>query len=54
MTVIENVMVGYQSHLKSGWLGVVLRPPATRREEAEAVEEGRRLLNFVGLGGRVT
>ena len=24
MTVIENVMVGYQSHLKSGWLGAVL------------------------------
>ena len=52
MTVIENVMVGYQSHLKSGWLGAVLRPPSTRREEAGAVEEGRRLLNFVGLGGR--
>ncbi|MFZ2489760.1 MAG: ABC transporter ATP-binding protein [Anaerolineae bacterium] len=52
MTVIENVMVGYQAHLKSGWLGAVLRPPSTRHEEERAVEESRRLLNFVGLGGR--
>jgi branched-chain amino acid transport system ATP-binding protein len=52
MTVIENVMVGYQSHLRSGWLGAVFRPPSTRREEEDAVAEGRRLLTFVGLSGR--
>ena len=52
MTVIENVMVGYQSHLKSGWLGAVLHTKRQRAEEKVAVEEGRRLLDFVGLAGR--
>jgi branched-chain amino acid transport system ATP-binding protein len=52
MTVIENVMVGYQSHLKSGWLGAVLHTRRQRAEEQQAVEEGRRLLDFVGLAGR--
>jgi branched-chain amino acid transport system ATP-binding protein len=52
MTVIENVMVGYQSHLKSGWLGAVLHTRRQRAEEKQAVEEGRRLLDFVGLAGR--
>ena len=52
MTVIENVMVGYQSHLKAGWLGAVLHTKRQRAEEKEAVAEGRRLLDFVGLAGR--
>ena len=52
MTVIENVMVGYQSHLKSGWLGAVLHTKRQRAEEKVAVDEGRRLLDFVGLAGR--
>jgi branched-chain amino acid transport system ATP-binding protein len=52
MTVIENVMVGYQSHLKAGWLGSVLRTRRVKTEEKEAVEEAKRLLGFVGLTGR--
>lgn len=52
MTVIENVMVGYQGHLKSGWFGAVARTRRQREEEKRAVEEGRRLLSFVGLTGR--
>jgi branched-chain amino acid transport system ATP-binding protein len=52
MTVIENTMVGYEAHLHTGWLGAVLHTHGNRKEEAEAVEEGRRLLNFVGLAGR--
>jgi branched-chain amino acid transport system ATP-binding protein len=52
MTVIENAMVGYEAHLRTGWLGAVLHTRKNRKEEAEAVVEGRRLLNFVGLAGR--
>jgi branched-chain amino acid transport system ATP-binding protein len=52
MTVIENTMVGYEAHLHTGWLGAVLHTRRNRKEEAEAVAEGRRLLNFVGLAGR--
>lgn len=52
MTVIENAMVGYEAHLHTGWLGAVLHTRRNRKEEAEAVEEGRRLLAFVGLAGR--
>lgn len=52
MTVIENVMVGYQSHLKSGWFGAVLHTRGQRAEEKRAVEEARKTLNFVGLAGQ--
>lgn len=52
MTVIENVMVGYQSHLKAGWLGSVLRTRNVQAEERAAVAEAKRLLSFVGLTGQ--
>ncbi|MBC8248893.1 MAG: ABC transporter ATP-binding protein [Anaerolineales bacterium] len=52
MTALENVLVGQHSHLKAGLFGAVLQTAAVRCEEAEAVEEARRLLRFVGLPGR--
>jgi branched-chain amino acid transport system ATP-binding protein len=52
MTVIENIMVGQEAHLKSSWLGAILGTPATLRENRESEEEGRRLLRFVGLQGK--
>jgi branched-chain amino acid transport system ATP-binding protein len=52
MTVIENVLVGQHPHLKAGLFGAILHTPRVRHEEAEAVEEARRLLGFVGLAGR--
>ncbi|MCB0250177.1 MAG: ABC transporter ATP-binding protein [Anaerolineae bacterium] len=52
MTVIENVMVGYQSHLHSGWIGAVFHTRGQRDEEKRAVEEARKMLAFVGLAGR--
>jgi branched-chain amino acid transport system ATP-binding protein len=52
MTAIENVLVGMHVHLKSTWLGAIFNTPGTRRDEAEAHEEARRLLHFVGLRGR--
>ncbi len=52
LTAIENVLVGLHGHLKSGYLGIVLNLPATRREEREGSEEAQRLLKFVNLTGK--
>jgi branched-chain amino acid transport system ATP-binding protein len=52
MTVIENVLVGQHPHLHSGIFSAILRTPGQRREEAQALDEARRLLKFVGLSGR--
>jgi branched-chain amino acid transport system ATP-binding protein len=53
MTVLENVLVGLHMHLRSTWVGAVVGSPAVRREERWAHGEARRLLEFVGLGGRL-
>jgi branched-chain amino acid transport system ATP-binding protein len=52
MTAVENILVGMHTHLKSGIIGSALRNPGTRKEEAEALVEARRLLRFLGLGGK--
>jgi branched-chain amino acid transport system ATP-binding protein len=52
LTAIENILVGQHPLLKSTWLGAVLGTPFTRREEATALEEAQRLLDFVGLTGK--
>lgn len=50
MTVLENVLVGRHSRLKSGLLGAVFRPPQVKAEERQARERAAYLLDFVGLG----
>jgi branched-chain amino acid transport system ATP-binding protein len=52
MTVVENILVGMQPHLKSGVLGAIFRDPRTNREEKAAVEEAIRLLGFINLIGK--
>ena len=52
MTAVENILVGMHPHLKSGLIGDILHDRRTMREEAEAVEEARRLLKFCGLQGK--
>ncbi|MGF1608929.1 MAG: ABC transporter ATP-binding protein, partial [Kiloniellales bacterium] len=52
MTVIENIMVGQEAHLKSSWLGAIFGTPGAQKENAESEAEGRRLLRFVGLQGK--
>jgi branched-chain amino acid transport system ATP-binding protein len=52
MTVIENVLVGQEPLLRSGWIGAVLGSPRTRSEEAQALENARETLGFVGLAGQ--
>jgi branched-chain amino acid transport system ATP-binding protein len=51
MTATENVLVGQHQHLESSWVHAVLRTRKQRKEEAEAVEEANRLLEYVGLKG---
>lgn len=51
MTAIENIMVGQHPRQTNIWLDSIL---ATKRHTSEyraAVEEGRRLMKFVGLEG---
>jgi len=52
MTAVENILVGMHSLMKSGIIGATLLDPRTRKEEAEALEEARRLLRFLGLEGK--
>jgi branched-chain amino acid transport system ATP-binding protein len=52
MTVMENVLVGQHPLLHAGLFGAVLRSRRVLQEEQEAVEEARRMLQFVGLEGR--
>jgi len=57
MTSLENVMVGMHSRLSSarapfGIIRSVIRTPGIRREEREARERARELLQFSGLRGR--
>jgi len=51
MTAIENIIVGQTTHLKSTWLDAVFSSRRFREEEKQSIEEGRRLLKYVGLTG---
>jgi branched-chain amino acid transport system ATP-binding protein len=50
MTAEENVMVAMHSHMNSGLLSTVFGMPWQRKEEREAREFARELLDFVGIG----
>ncbi|MBD2100792.1 ABC transporter ATP-binding protein [Leptolyngbya sp. FACHB-261] len=50
MSVLENVLVGRHSRLKTGLLGTVFRPPSVASEEKNAERKALHLLDFVGLG----
>lgn len=49
MSVLENVIAGYQRRLTYGVVDAVLRTPRRRREEAQARQVAIGLLAFVGL-----
>jgi branched-chain amino acid transport system ATP-binding protein len=52
LTAIENILVGQHALLKATLFGPIFGTAATKREEKQALEESRRLLNFVGLAGK--
>jgi branched-chain amino acid transport system ATP-binding protein len=49
MTALENVMVGLDAHSRHGIPGSILRTPRARREEREAEDAARELLERVGI-----
>jgi len=49
MTVLENVLVGMHSRLKSKFWMSMLHTREERGEEAQAIEKAKELLAFVGL-----
>ncbi|HET7567994.1 MAG TPA: ABC transporter ATP-binding protein [Gaiellaceae bacterium] len=49
MTALENVLVGMHSRLKGNLFEALLRTPRVRREEIEARDRARELLEFSGL-----
>ncbi len=51
MTAIENILVAQHTHMKAGWYDAVLHTKKYSNEEAQALEESKRLLSFVGLAG---
>jgi len=51
MSAIENILIGEHSRLRASWVGAILHTPGVIKEEREAVEKARQLLNFVGLAG---
>jgi branched-chain amino acid transport system ATP-binding protein len=52
MSALENVLVAQHARLRAGLVGAVLRTPRVRREEREARERGRELLDYVGLAAK--
>ena len=44
MSVLENVLVGYHSCLKSNLIGDIIKPPWVGRAEREAIERSRQAL----------
>jgi branched-chain amino acid transport system ATP-binding protein len=52
MTSLENVLVGMHHRLKGGILGSIFGLPRVRREERDAEEAARELLQFCGLKNR--
>ena len=51
MSAIENILIGEHSRMRATWVDAILHTPRAVREEKEAVEKARELLNFVGLTG---
>src|SRR3954462_6325309 len=49
MTALENVLVGMHGHVRGGIVRTIFRTPGLKKEEADAEQRGRELLEFSGL-----
>ena len=49
MTVLENVMIGRHTKLKSGILGAIVRPKSTMEEEKKVIQDSYDILIELGL-----
>ncbi|MCL4182930.1 MAG: ABC transporter ATP-binding protein [Burkholderiaceae bacterium] len=52
LTALDNVVTAHHTRLHSGLIAGIFQPGRTLREEAEALEHSRELLQFVGLEKR--
>lgn len=52
LTVLENVMLGFHLHYRTGFAANLLHTPGFWREEKRFQEESMRLLHFVGLADK--
>ena len=52
MTALENVLVGYEAHSRTGAISAILGLPAQRREEREGRVRAMELLRFMGIADR--
>jgi branched-chain amino acid transport system ATP-binding protein len=52
MTTLENVLIGRHSRLRAGLARSIVRSPGVRREEAEARERAREVLELAGVPER--
>ncbi|HSD95043.1 MAG TPA: ABC transporter ATP-binding protein [Syntrophales bacterium] len=52
LSVLENVLAGCHCRMSSGSVAAMLRTPAERREEKEALDRSLGELAFVGLAGQ--
>jgi len=41
MTALENILVGMHPHLRTSWIGAILKTPAVLKEEREAIQAAR-------------
>lgn len=51
LTAIENIIIGLHPRQKNNWLDAILHTRRFNTENTEAIAEGSRLLDFVGLTG---
>ena len=51
MTAIENILVGEEPRLKTFWVEALFRTPRFVKDEQDAENEAKRLLQYVGLTG---
>lgn len=51
MSALENILVGQHTRLHSNFIEAILHAPRQQQEEKQALNEARRLLQFVGLTG---
>jgi branched-chain amino acid transport system ATP-binding protein len=49
MSALENVLVGQHARLRAGLFRSIARTPGVRREEREARDKAREILEYVGL-----
>jgi len=54
MTVLDNVIVGYNRSAEHGLLSTILRTPKFRREQDDMRQRGMELLHTLGLSGKAS